>query len=311
MLAVAQAEAFFQLAGEAPYVFFIHRVAAALAQRSAGRWRAAGAHANPAVALLLGALAGLAGLIVELPVDLIGQLTAQLEAVFQADALAVAAVAGVAATDQGVAEHWSADWDVAGLVVFAAHLGIGVVGKAFVDQLQAVAFGVVPAELGQQVVGGEVHRVGVLAGIAVAAGAAKAINGLAAAPADVQQGVELILAAGQGSAALPAVVTAVVAGFQPREAVVARFQIVTSVLGDKAHRAADGVTAVQGAGRATDDLDLLHRVQVDVVALGAEEWAEGKGIGYANTVDLGQHAIATDAADAEAGQAETAAAAAH
>ncbi|MNO87781.1 hypothetical protein D3C76_792080 [compost metagenome] len=280
MAGVAQLEALVHLRVQRPQLFLVLRVAGAVAQ-------AAGAEA-----FLEGFLADLAILMAQLPLHLVGQRAADLEAVVQADALAVGAVGGQRTVD--------------GAGDVAEHVGVGVVGVALVGQLYTVAFLVVPADLGQQVVGVEVHRVGVFAGRADAAAAAEGFGFVAAAAADGEQAVDRAAAAGEGRAAQPGFVGAVEAGLEAGVDVVAVSQVVGRVLGDEAHRAADGVAAVQRAGRAAEDLDALHGVEVDVVAARVEERAEGEGGGHADAVDLGQYAVAVDAADVEAGQAEAA-----
>ncbi|MCY1490329.1 hypothetical protein D9M68_240850 [compost metagenome] len=248
---------------------------------------------------------------VELPFQLIGKGRVQFQLVLQADAFAIGAVPGVAGGDQGIAEHAAAKGSGVQVGGFAQHAGIDVVLEALVGQLQAVVAGVVPAELGQQVVGGEVLRVGFLAGIAQAATAAEGFSFVAAAAAEVEHAVQRALAGGEGRAAQPAVVGTAVAGLEAGVGVVIFIQVVGGILGQEAHRATDGVAAVEGRGRAADDLHLLDDVRIDVIAPRIEEGAEVEGIRYGNAIHLGQHAIAAYAANGEPGQAEAAAGAAH
>src|SRR5690606_39970863 len=111
-------------------------------------------------------------------------------------------------------------------------------------------------------------------------------------------------------AALPAVVAAVVAGLQSQGLIIALIQIIPRIPGDKTHRTAQSVTAIQRTDRATDDFHAFQGIRIDVVALGAEEGAEGEGVRDCHAVDLSQYPVAADTADAEAGQAEAAAGAA-
>ena len=195
--------------------------------------------------------------------------------------------------------------DGGGVAVAAQHAGVGVVLITLVGQLQATAVAVIPAEFAQQVVGAVIQRVGLFAGSADTSQAAVGIGGLATASAQVQQAVDLAQARGEGGAALPAVIAAVVTGFQARVSVIAFVQIVAGILGQEAHRAANCIAAVQRAGWATDNFHLFDGVDVNVIAFGAEEAAEGEGVWHADAINLGQYAVAANAADGKAREAET------
>ncbi|MNO66878.1 hypothetical protein D3C76_576770 [compost metagenome] len=189
--------------------------------------------------------------------------------------------------------------------VVAQQVGIGVVFVALVGELQTVPFGVVPTQFGQQVLGGVVEWVGFFAVNAGAGSSAIGVGGLAVATAHVQQTIYTAQAPGEGGAAAPAVVAAVIAGFQAGVGVVAFVQVVGGILGQVADGTADGIAAVQGRRRATDDFHGFDGVQVDVVAAYILEGAEEVALRYTHAVDLGQHAVTFDTADVGAFQAET------
>ena len=75
-------------------------------------------------------------------------------------------------------------------------------------------------------------------------------------------------------------------------------EVVRGVLGDQGDHAADRVAPVERRARATDDLGGLQRVDVDRLLMDVEgpevELLRGR-----NAIDLGQDAVAADAADVE------------
>lgn len=222
----------------------------------------------------------------------------------QAVAGAVDAVIGIRAENRRAGERRTAH-DV------AEQFAVGVVLVALVGELQAVAFCVIPTDFAQHVFGGVVERVGFCASRACAADVASGVGGLTVAAPQVQQAVNGTGTPGEGGAALPAVIAAVVAGLEAGVGVIALFQVIGGVLGQVADRTADGIAAVQRRRRAADDFHLLDGVEVDVIAAHVLERTERIALRYAHTVDLGQHAVAVDAADVRPGQTETAAGAAH
>ncbi|MNE16603.1 hypothetical protein D3C80_1095530 [compost metagenome] len=234
---------------------------------------------------------------------MVGYQAACVKAVFQTDAIAIDAVFCNRAENGRRCQCGSG-------VDFAEHIGIGIVFVTLVGQLYAVVAVVVPAALDQHVFGAIVLRVGVFSGTAGTASATEGFQLIAIAATEVQQTVHLAAASSDRAAAQPAIVRTVVTGFQTAIGVIAIFQIVCGILGQVADGAADGVTAVQRGRWAANDFHSLHGVEVDVVASHVLERAEEKALGNADAVDLGQHAVAVDAADVEAGQAEAAAGAA-
>ncbi|MNN16590.1 hypothetical protein D3C81_1297340 [compost metagenome] len=147
-------------------------------------------------------LVGLGDLVVQAPFHVVCDQRIQAELVVDAEALAgdgVVAVArlveahGVGAIDERPA-YRTEDVLVAVILV------------AFVGETQACIVSVVPAQLGQHVGGAHVHRVGFGARQAVTAVAAVSLGFVAVALAQVQQAVDVTLAAGDGGGGQPAFV---------------------------------------------------------------------------------------------------------
>ncbi|MNG97233.1 hypothetical protein D3C79_563400 [compost metagenome] len=126
---------------------------------------------------------------------------------------------------------------------------------------------------------------------------------MAIALAQVQQAVDVALAAGDGGGGQPAFVGRAVAGLQAGTCVLAGLDDVVRVEGEVAHRAADGVAAVQHRGRAAEDFHALDDFRVDVVALGLGVGAVEEAVGNRDAVDLREDPLTVDAADVVAVQA--------
>src|SRR3989338_6525507 len=280
MVRAADAEGLVQLGVERPEFFFVVGVASTVAGLPGE------------CAVFEGLLAGLAVLVGELAMNLVNQQGVELLGMGEGVAFTVDAVFSILGADG------------CGIAVVAQYAGVGVVLVTLVGQLQAAAVAVIPAEFAQQVVGAVIQRVGLLARCADTTLTAVGVRGLTAAPAQMQQTIDLTQACGEGGAALPAVIAAVITGFQAGVSVIAFVQIVAGILGQEAHRAANRIAAVQRTGRATDDFHLLDGVEVDVIALGAEETAKGESVRHTDAIDLGQYAVAANAADGKARQAE-------
>jgi hypothetical protein len=103
-----------------------------------------------------------------------------------------------------------------------------------------------------------------------------------------------------------AIVFAFVAELETEGAVLAVFQIIGWVLGLEGNHPAQRVGAVQGAARATHHFHALERVEVDEVAVGVGETADGERFGYRDAIGFHPHAVAAQAADADVAQAEAA-----
>ena len=96
----------------------------------------------------------------------------------------------------------------------AAAAGADVILEQLIGQLQPVTLAVIPAQFEQQILPFLVLRIGLFPGRADAAATAVGVRGLTVPAAQVQQRIQAASASGQGGAALPAVVAAVVAGLQ-------------------------------------------------------------------------------------------------
>ncbi|MNI41308.1 hypothetical protein D3C73_955580 [compost metagenome] len=110
---------------------------------------------------------------------------------------------------------------------------------------------------------------------------------------------------GAGDATEQAFPLAVVAELQADVAVLAILQVIGRVLGDEGNHAAECVRAVQRAGRSAHDLHALERVQIGEVAVGVGERADVEAGRHGDAIGLDAHAIAIQAADADAAEAET------
>ena len=172
-----------------------------------------------------------------------------------------------------------------------------------VGQAQARVFGVVPARLGQHVGGAHVFRVGRGAIQAGAVVVAVGFGFVTVALAEVQQTVELIGAPGDGGGFQPAVIGGAITGFQASAGILAGLDDVVRVEGEVAHRAPDGVAAVQHRGRTAEDFHALDDFRVDVVALGLGVRAVEEAVGNLDAIDLGQDPVAVDAANVVAADA--------
>ena len=107
------------------------------------------------------------------------------------------------------------------------------------------------------------------------------------------------------SAAEQAVPTAFMTELEPEVGIPAGLQIVRGILGDERHHAAECVGAVKRTGRAAHHFDALERVEVDEVAVGVGEAADGERVRHRDAIGLDAHAIAFEPADADAADAET------
>ncbi len=206
-------------------------------------------------------------------------------------------------------------WDgrlalVVGAAIGALLVGIDVALVLLEDQPEAAALGVVPAQLAEQAVAVGVFRVGFAAREPGAAVAAVGFGLVALAVAIMQQAVEVVGAAGDGGRGQPGVACRLVAGLQPGADVLAVLDDVRRVEGEVAHRAADGVAAVQRRGRAAKDFHALYDVRIDVVAVGLRVGAAEEVVGQFDPVDLRKDAVPVDAADVVAGDPGTLAGAA-
>ncbi|MNQ75522.1 hypothetical protein D3C85_903220 [compost metagenome] len=245
---------------------------------------------------LFGALVGLGDLVVQRPLDVVGQGAVQTEAVFQAKAFAGDRV--VTGTGLVVAETASG-------IERAAHcaqlIGVAVVLVMLIGQAQARVVGVIPAQFGQHAGGASVLGVGFSTVQASAAGFAKGLCFMTVALTEMQQAIELACTAGDGAGRQPAVVGGAVAGFQARADILARFDDVVRVQRVVTDGAANGIAAVQNRGRAPEDLHTLDDFRVDIVAVGLGIGAVEETVGHLHAIDLGQHAVAIDAANVVAG----------
>ncbi|KAF1071516.1 MAG: hypothetical protein GAK45_00484 [Pseudomonas citronellolis] len=296
VIGLAEAEGLVQLQVEDPVAFLVQGVAGA--QHLAG----------DRVVELGGALVGLGLLVVEAPVDVVGHRAIEAELVVDAEAFTGDGVVAGAPLVHAAGQDRRRQGGGAVAVraaVSAALVGIGVVLVVLVGQCQARALGVVPAELGEDVGGAHVLGVGFGAGDAVAAGMAVGLGLVAVALADVEQGVEVVVAAGHGGRGQPAFIGRAVAGLQACANIAAVLDDVVRVEGEVAHRAADGVAAIQCRGRAAQHFHALDDFRIDVVALGLRVGAVEEAGRYFDAVDLGQDAVAVDAADVVAGDAGT------
>ena len=282
-------EGLVQLRVEHPLLFFVQRVPRA--------------HdvAGEREVVFQGARFGLGDLVVEAPLDVVGQQRVEDKAMLQAETFTADGVLGGA---RAVHAHRLAAIERAADRAFL--IAVVVVLVLLVGQAQARVVGVVPAGLGQHVGGAHVFRVG---GGAIQASAVVVIVGfglVAVALAEVQQAVELLDATRHGGGFQPAVIGRAVAGFQAGTDVLAGLDDVVRVEGEIAHRAANGAAAIKGRRRATENFHALDDFRVDVVALGLGVWAVEETVGDFHAVDLGQDPVAVDttnvvAADAAAG----------
>ncbi len=186
VLGLADGEALVQLAVEDPQAFLVGSVAGA--QDLAG----------DRVVELAGRLVGLRQLVVQAPLDAIGDLAVEQEMVLQAVALASQGVVALAPLVHAARQHARRDGRLA-LVVRAAIgallVGIDVALVLLEDQPEAAALGVVPAQLAEQAVAVGVFRVGFAAREPGAAVAAVGFGLVALAVAIMQQAVEVVGAA--------------------------------------------------------------------------------------------------------------------
>ena len=188
---------------------------------------------------------------------------------------------------------------------------VALVPVVLVGERQSVVIVVVPARLGQYVGGVHVFRVGRSARQAGAAVVAIGFGFVAVPAAYMQQAVELVGAACHGGGLEPAAVGRAVTGLQARACLLARFDDVVRVEGEVAHRAADGVAAIQHRGRAAQDFYALDDFRVDVVALGFGERTVEERVGDFNAIDLSQDPVTVDAANVVTADAAAQTAAAH
>ena len=167
MLRTADAECLVQLGVERPELFFVVRISCAVAWLPADH------------AVLERLLTRLAVLVAELAVDLIHQQGVELLGMGEGIALTVDAVFSILGTNGR------------GVAVVAQYAGVGIVLVTLVGQLQAAAVAVIPAEFAQQVVGAVIQWIGLLTGCADTTLAAVGVCGLATAPTQVQQAIDL------------------------------------------------------------------------------------------------------------------------
>ena len=214
-----------------------------------------------------------------------------------------------------------------GLVVFGDHriverageglqslrseqVGVGIVLVAFHGQPETLVFARREHQLGQQAAAVAILRVGLGARAADTADFALVLGFLALPMADRDQSRPAVAAERGGRAAEQAVPAAVVAELEAKVGVLAFLQVIRRVLGDEGDGAAQRIGAIQRTGGAAHDFHALERVQVDEVAVGVGEAADGERIRYRDAIGLDAHAVTAQAADADVAQAETAEAAA-
>ena len=106
-------------------------------------------------------------------------------------------------------------------------------------------------------------------------------------------------AAGDDGRGGQAVVGGVVADAGAGAEILARPDQVGRVTGGEADGAGDAVRAVEGRGRAAQDLDRLHQVEVGIAAAADALGPEDEAVRRADAVDDHQDAVAADAADSE------------
>src|SRR6185437_4094403 len=192
-----------------------------------------------------------------------------------------------------------------GAVDRGQHVGIGVVFVAFHGQAETLVFAGRIDQLGQAAATIAVLRVGRGARVVVAAHIALVVGFLALAVVDVDHAAPVFATEGAGDAAEQALPLAVVAEFQADVAVLAILEVISRILGDEGNYAAKCVRAVQRTRRPAHDLHALERVQVGEVAVGVGERADVEAGRHGDAIGLDAHAIAIQAADADAAEAET------
>ena len=247
----------------------------------------------------IGVLVGLGDLVVQAPLDVVGDQRIQAELMVDAEALAGD---GVVPTARLVVTHSAKAWNERA-ADSAQNILVSIILVMLVGETQAGIVGVFPAQLGQHVGGAHVFRVGLGARQARAAVATVGLGLVAVALAQVQQAVEVTRAACHRCRGQPAVIGRAVAGLEARADILAWLDDVVRVEGEVAHRAADGVAAVQHGSRAAKDFHALDDLGVDVIALGLGIGAVEEAVGDRHAVYLGEHALAVDAADVVAVQA--------
>ena len=127
----------------------------------------------------------------------------------------------------------------------------------------------------------------------------------------VQQGIKIAGTPGNGARGQPAFICRAVTGLEARAGITTGLDDVVGIQGEIADRAANGAAAVQGRGRAAQDLHALDDFRVNIVALGVGVGAIEKAVGNLDAINLGQHPITIDAANVVAGNARTLPGAAH
>src|SRR5690554_3709595 len=202
---LAGAEGGIQLGIERPGLLLVTGITLALAQGAAGE------------TFLIGDLAHLAVLIAQAPAQALGQRAGQTHVVAQGKALALGGI------------HRRMSPGGGGQAFVAADAGADVILEQLIGQLQPITFAVIPAQFEQQVLPFLILRVGLFPGRANAAATAVGVGGLTIPAAQVQQRIQAAPASGQGGAALPAVVAAVVAGLQPQGLIIALVQIISRI----------------------------------------------------------------------------------
>ena len=277
MVGFAEAEGLVQLRVEDPLLLFVKGVAGTQ-------------DATAGLVDFGGGLVGLGDLVVEAGLDAVGNRRLQGEGVFQAEALAGN---GVVTATVAVQVHAPATDERTAHCVF--QIDVAVILELLVGQAQAVVIAIVPAQLGQHVGGARIFRVGAGTGQAGGVVAIVGFRFVAIALAQVQQTVEVLHTPGEGAGGQPALVGGAVAGLQAGTDVLAWLDDVIRVEGEITHRAADGAAAVQGRGRAAQDLHALDDFRVDVIAAGLGVRAVEEIVRHFDAIHLGEDAVAVDA----------------
>ena len=255
-------------------------------------------------AFLARVLGGLAVLAVDLPVQTVGECRRKVVPLMrEGDARTRLVVARDHAIVGGARQRL--------IPLLGQQIGIGIVLVAFHRQAEPLSFARCKDQLRQQAAAVPFLRIRQRARGTDATDIALVLGLLALPVAHADQAAPALAAEGRGGVAEQAVPAAVEAEAEAEVRILAVIEIVRRILGDERHDAAERIRAVQRTGRPAHDLDLLQRVQVDEVAARVGEAADRERVRYRNAIGLDAYAIAFQAADAEATQAEAAEAGGH
>ncbi|MNS62166.1 hypothetical protein D3C72_952160 [compost metagenome] len=184
--------------------------------------------------------------------------------------------------------------------VAAQRLAIHVLIEVVVGHADGVVVARIPDQFAEDGVRGEFLRVRPGAGRARAADPGHVL-GLVGVTAGIgQKAGQASGATRQGQTLGPAFIGGVVADAGAGAEVLAAGDKVRRVLGGEADGPGDAVRAIEGRGRAAQDLDRLDQVQVVVAAAPDALGAEGEAVRHAHAVLNDQDAVAAHAANGEA-----------